>query len=967
MAASFAPAAFASLLKQNEELVKANLQLKREVNASKKYEFKHEILAKHLGTRIEELEAAIKTQTAGIDSWAEQVDQTLVNVSRQIEATLTKLRARPTGNEASLPQRISVAINQPGANPAQHGVNDPFSFSTMASNDAPNMNRTHRPLFDEAIPARNPEPLLTRFGKPNEQNLVQPSSVIYAESKLSIRPQSAPVIPPDVVKRVKSPFNVFKGLLEDSIHAIPRINRPRYGGVHDRFFYDDYDEYDESTHSHVDHWLEDLKSPSKAVERTQWTPRLQLSTTAPEGVVPQDVVQAVVPKYVVSKDVVPQDVMPQDVVSQDAVQTVVAKDVESKDVESKDVESKDVESKDVVLTDVMRDNVEGGDVVAEDVVADDVVPQGAKKHDGSLGTSKNLLREYQPSRAKPYIYLGGTTVKKYSPKVLQQGSRAERTKPLPSEMKVDQSIHPQLPVLSRDKSTDQADRPIVTQISSVNLPQATEKHPTPDDSVNVELSESSSQELGLLISVGLPKHKKDRNINFSPLTSSDPFFSLLDHQSNITTTSKYPALSPTKYKTVSPRPSTAITFESLATNSSKQSPMQTDASLKLNPAEASSVNSYKDITRSGYPVESTYKILSHSSSLPAATHRKTLGPSESSLAPTYKVMDDAKPSHILYEEMISASNAFSEKIEAQRKAAMDHKPAKEESDSVKVEMPEELKPTNTRILGSVLDAQCKELVLKPTTVVGRRVPRSQPIQRPIHLKFERVVVELRLPSGATKCLGHLDQPAMANAEICMHMYISETETTSITFEAQIHSTGNEFLVLTATQVRPALEFNVNFILPGQLNTDAIDFRPVRLNKQDDFPATTSLALEIENYRHPITKRLSGSLRRISFAFSPEDVHMEEQGDLPNCEDYQEFEHWDPEAVTFFDFLRSFIGPGEKIVTMWFTNEKYNASYVDAVMDAMERNSCNKRVWRNNGVTWEHSLDAKGEVKWMLAR
>lgn len=257
--------------------------------------------------------------------------------------------------------------------------------------------------------------------------------------------------------------------------------------------------------------------------------------------------------------------------------------------------------------------------------------------------------------------------------------------------------------------------------------------------------------------------------------------------------------------------------------------------------------------------------------------------------------------------------------------------------------------------------------MKPTTAVGWRGLRSRPANRPLHLKFERMVVELLLPSGATKCLGHLDQPALANAEICMHMYISETEATSITFAAQIHSTGNEFLVLTATQTRPALEFNVNFMLPGHLNTDTIDFRPMRLNKQDDFPATTSLTSEIESYRHPITKRLSGTLRRISFAFSPDDFNMVEQEDLPNVEDFQEFEHWDPEAITFFDFMRSFTGPGRKVVTMWFTDEHYSTWYVDDVMTALERNSRNKRVWRNHGVMWECSLDADGNVKWTLAR
>lgn len=659
--AGFAPAVVADLSKQNETLIMANLQLEHEVNTSKKHQFKHEILAKQLEAHIKELEATIKTQAAEIASWATQVDQILGNVSGQIEEALNRLRARPTGVEASRPQSILIASNQQRANPAPHGEDDPFGFLRMASKVAPDMNPTHpagkgtyrcdrvqevadsHAVLKKAILARNPEPLLTHFGKPNEQNLAQPPSVVYAETKSSMRPESAPFVPSVAVKQVKSPFDVFRGSLEDSIHAIPRINRPANGGVHSPL---SYDEYDSIIHGHVDHWLEGLTSPSKAVERTQWSPRLQLSSTAPEGVV--------------LKDIVPTDVVPTDVVP------------------------KDVVPKDVVRDDVVREGVVAEDVVPEDIISEDAV---LEKHDGSLGTSTTLLREYRPSQAKPYIYLGGTPVKIYSPKTPQHRSKAERTKPLSSELKVDQSIHPQpqTALLSKGKTTDQADRPIITQISSVNLPQAAEKRPTPDDSVNVELSDSSSQELGPLIPVGLPTYKEDRDVIFSALPSSDPFPSLLDSQSDGATVSKYQALWPTEYKTASPRPSAALASESLAPNSSKQSPAQMDASLNPNRAEASPANSTKDVTPSKSPVKSTHKGLLYSESLPAVTHN-ILAPSESSLALNYKVLDDAKPSHILYEEIISASNAFSEKTEAQRKAAMDHKPAEEEVDSVEVEV-----------------------------------------------------------------------------------------------------------------------------------------------------------------------------------------------------------------------------------------------------------------------------------------
>lgn len=228
------------------------------------------------------------------------------------------------------------------------------------------------------------------------------------------------------------------------------------------------------------------------------------------------------------------------------------------------------------------------------------------------------------------------------------------------------------------------------------------------------------------------------------------------------------------------------------------------------------------------------------------------------------------------------------------------------------------------------------------------------------------MVKLLLPSGAIKRLGHLDRPAMANAEICMHMYVSEEEATSITLVAKIYSTGNDFLVLTATQARPVLEFNVNFMLPGQLNTDTITYNTVPLNEQDDFSATSSVTSEIDNLREPITQRLKGRLRHMSFAFSHNDFNMVEQEDIPNAEDFQEFTIWDPEALVFFDFMRSFIGSTSKVITMLFTDEKNSTETVDDMITTFIRSSRNKRLWRDNGVMWESAKDANGNEKWRLA-
>lgn len=136
---------FDNLLKQNEALTTANLQLQHEVDASKKLQFRHEILGKQLETRIKELEASIKTQAADNAVWAAQVDQVLVMVNDQIEQVLTRLRARSTRDEqASLTQSTPAIINEQRIRRGSDVNENLQSFMAMMSQDAADMNPTHR-------------------------------------------------------------------------------------------------------------------------------------------------------------------------------------------------------------------------------------------------------------------------------------------------------------------------------------------------------------------------------------------------------------------------------------------------------------------------------------------------------------------------------------------------------------------------------------------------------------------------------------------------------------------------------------------------------------------------------------------------------------------------------------------------------------------------------------------------------
>lgn len=281
-------------------------------------------------------------------------------------------------------------------------------------------------------------------------------------------------------------------------------------------------------------------------------------------------------------------------------------------------------------------------------------------------------------------------------------------------------------------------------------------------------------------------------------------------------------------------------------------------------------------------------------------------------------------------------------------------------------MPGNRQPAYKRILGSALDDQCRRLVLKRFADGASSVPNFQAAARPLHLKFQRVILKLLLANGAIKSLGHLDGPAMGEAEMHMHLYISETGATSITLVGQIHSTGNDFLVLNATQTRPLLEFNVNFMLPGRLDTDTMTVRTVPAALQSDFPPKSPVDLEIDNLRNPSTRAIHSNLRHISFAINEYDFAMPEEEDLPNNTDYIDHPLWDPKALHFFDFLRSFKLVGRKVVTMLFTEENHSAEEVDEFFMAMER-TCNlqKSLWHDHGMTWQLHQAGDGKKAWIL--
>lgn len=646
---------FADLLSQTEALTMANLQLQHVVNSSKKLRLRQEILAKQLEIRIKELEASIETQAAENSSWATQVEQILVAVNRQIENALTDVRASAGDREALLPHNTPATINEQRISPAPNFYENLVSYLTTTSKDGADMNPTHRASkttyqCDRAQGLTDCQAVLEEAVldcAPDKKIHVQPHSAVQANTKSSMRPESAPFIPSDSITKVKSPANVFRGSLKQSIHAVPLIQRPSDGDVktaiglnptaggavssyklnrhiraqHGPVPQATLSSYDDPIPNQIDDWLEGLTPPSKNVERTQWRQKFQLFSTAPEYVEPN-------------------------------------------------------------------------------------------KRNQSLGKSTDPLVDFGHIQSKLHIHPEGSQVESYSSTMLQYTSKTVKIDPLSSVIKAGESIHFPPPLVSNDKSTD---RPISTQVSSLNLPQATANSPASSDSVNVGLSKSlHPQQHRPLISVELPMDKDDSDVTPLAVRAFDASSSLLDNQSEVSAAFE-PQASPTlESKSMNPGPSAALTDENLGHIPSTKSPTKTYTSLTHTPAEPSPehanmsltpisplASTYENLADSEYtslthnpaetspehankgltpisPLASTNENLADSEPSSALNHRSST-PSKLSSALTYHVLDNSIPSHVLFEEMISASKAFSEKTEAQRKAAIEKRSVEDET------------------------------------------------------------------------------------------------------------------------------------------------------------------------------------------------------------------------------------------------------------------------------------------------
>lgn len=276
----------------------------------------------------------------------------------------------------------------------------------------------------------------------------------------------------------------------------------------------------------------------------------------------------------------------------------------------------------------------------------------------SVDTSSDLLGDFDHSRSKSQVHPEGSQVERYSSTMSLDTPKVKRIEPLSSVLKASQSTEAPSALVSNDKISE---RPISPQVSSLNLPQAKRTSPASQDSVNVELSESSyPQGHGKLIAPYSPKYIKNHDVTPSAVRTFDPFSSIFDSEPGVPAAFRSTASAALVDNSVSPVPS-AATSKSLSHNLLKPSAALTQTHTSL--TEPSPTNTYKDVAPATPSPAPTYKDST---------------PSTPSPARTYKDLNNGKPSHILFQEMMIASKHFVEKTEAKRKATSGKKPSEDE-------------------------------------------------------------------------------------------------------------------------------------------------------------------------------------------------------------------------------------------------------------------------------------------------
>ncbi|KAL9123126.1 MAG: hypothetical protein Q9187_000315 [Circinaria calcarea] len=266
-------------------------------------------------------------------------------------------------------------------------------------------------------------------------------------------------------------------------------------------------------------------------------------------------------------------------------------------------------------------------------------------------------------------------------------------------------------------------------------------------------------------------------------------------------------------------------------------------------------------------------------------------------------------------------------------------------------------PVGTRILGSLLDAQSKALVIRDENQRLRDIPALRLAST--LCKTETVYVNeavIGLLSGhATTYIGDLFHSPFLNATITIHLTIDSSGIPSIVLVGHMYDTGarSSFMFEEGREVsyrKYSLRFSIpDCLVPASLELGTVP--DVML-----LPAFVATSLGDPN-------EIPENLRYISFYFKDRIATGFEPSLMPSTLDMGIKDAMSADAVKFFKFLCSIATQQEGKVRMWFLAK---GGEVDIMFTKM-RSVCARglpKIWKDHSLIWK-AKEVDGRVFWHL--
>ena len=266
-------------------------------------------------------------------------------------------------------------------------------------------------------------------------------------------------------------------------------------------------------------------------------------------------------------------------------------------------------------------------------------------------------------------------------------------------------------------------------------------------------------------------------------------------------------------------------------------------------------------------------------------------------------------------------------------------------------------PVGTRILGSLLDAQSKALVIRDENQRLRDIPAlrfASTLCKPETVYVDEAVIGL-LSGRATTYIGDLFRSPFQNATIAIHLTIDSLGVPSIILVGLMYDTGarSSFMFEEGREVsyrKYSLRFSIpDCLVPATLELGIVP--DVML-----LPAFVAASLGDPN-------EVPENLRYISFHFKDRIATGFEPRLMPNALDMVTEGALSADAVKFFEFMRSVAAQQEGEVRVWFLAK---GGEVDGMFTKMRDVGARgvPKIWKDHSVIWK-AKEVDGRVFWHL--